>query len=448
MTKLLLTWLRSAWLPPLLVLACALLSALMLPHWFNVYTARAAERLDIEATIRWYMGVTMALALGVSAVSRWPHWSCAMKWTWGALVGLLMVLVPLFYLDDNWLWKEESWLRFPTAGALIGAGLASLALARLRGSSAMPNRQTLFWLVLGAAFVFLAADELLELHERMGDWLTDMPAFEFIDQDWITLAYAVIGASVLLLYWLLLGRHTSVDEHWLLRGYMTAVAVFAFSQICDTFNPQALAGLKVLADGLAERGHRFPDIWFVLYRPRQLMNAIEELLECIAAALLMVFTIRLVVITWCRRATDVEPAAEGPAKCGPVVRVARWALAAIVVTLATIGWPAATTSLPFPGAKLPITVKASDRSQRFLPAIRLTGGGRVTAEPGGALLFRPRDGSANRRVWPRQLLRGLRGVRINDDGHLELRTADRRKRAFMPHLVWRTGAGGDQLNGG
>ena len=143
----------------------------------------------------------MALSLGMSALARWPQWSLRMRQTWWALTALLVSSIPIFLLDETLLWLEESWVRYPTAMALIAAGFAGLYLVKLRLASSMPVGETIFWLLLACCFIFLGADEYLELHESLGDWLNLMPTFAFLTQDWITSclcrSWSVIPASVL-----------------------------------------------------------------------------------------------------------------------------------------------------------------------------------------------------------------------------------------------------------
>ena len=174
-------WLSAAWKPPLLVIGCLVLSTLILPRWLNYGGSLFGRPLTVEASIRWYLGLTMALGLCVSALIRWPHWSHGMRQTWWALVALLVSFIPIFLFDETRLWDEESWTRYPTTITLIAAGLASLYLVKLRRLSAMPVGETMFWLLLTCCFIFLGADEYLGLHESFGDWLERMPTFAFID---------------------------------------------------------------------------------------------------------------------------------------------------------------------------------------------------------------------------------------------------------------------------
>ena len=435
-------WLSAAWKPPLLVIGCLVLSTLILPRWLNYGGSLFGRPLTVEASIRWYLGLTMALGLCVSALIRWPHWSHGMRQTWWALVALLVSFIPIFLFDETRLWDEESWTRYPTTITLIAAGLASLYLVKLRRLSAMPVGETMFWLLLTCCFIFLGADEYLGLHESFGDWLERMPTFAFIDQDWITLAYLILGALSLFVYWVFLRRHISVGQHLQLSGYITGVAVFGVSQVFDSLDKTIRSGLSGLATRLAAQGHGFPDVWFVLYRPRQFLNSAEEVLECVAAVVLLVSTVSLVVEESSGRRTDRGTSPSRPLFPGSGLRLGRWMLTAAVVVFLGLGWPAATSSSPFVdrGRLVKTQLGSKRQSSNFRRKAVLPDGSSL------ALIARRRElvrhsaeGRELGRSRVRLMLRDLRGVRMEGDGGLSLLTK-RGRGSFMPPLVWKTGA--------
>ncbi len=436
-------WLRVAWKPPLLVVACLVLSALILPRYLNSGGSLYGHPFSVETSIRWYFGVAMALSLLVSALVRWPHWSRGMRQTWWALAALLLAFIPIFLFDETLLWLEDSWIRYPTALALIGAGFASLYLVKRRLTSARPFGEAISWLLLACCFIFLGADEHLELHERLGDWLQLMPTFASLDQDWITLAYVVLGASFLLLYWVILGRHISLGQQQHLGPYVTAIAVFGLAQTFDSFDLTVRSALSEVATRFAAQGHGFPDLWFVLYRPRQFLNSVEELLECVAAVLLLVSTVSLAVGGAEGRLADRGASPNSPLKVpGSGLRVGRWMLTLVVVALVVFNWPAAMSRSPFlDGARLveshPVSRK---QTSGFRKAVVLPNGDRLEVSRSKRVLLRRSVGNRKLgRLRVRLMLRDVRGVRIDEDGALSLLTSSGRD-SIMRRVVWKTGA--------
>lgn len=86
---------------------------------------------------------------------------------------------------------------------LIAAGLLAGACFRLRGGEPGPGR--CFWLLLSLGFLFVALDELLQLHETFDEWLRDTrvgwpPLFRNWN-DVIVIAYGLVGLATLAAFW-------------------------------------------------------------------------------------------------------------------------------------------------------------------------------------------------------------------------------------------------------
>ena len=215
--------------------------------------------------------------------------------------------------------------------------------------------------------------------------------------------------------------------------------MFTVSQLFDAYNPEALSGLRSLAGRLADRGHGFPDIWFVLYHPRQFLNSAEELLECIAAVLFAVFTGRFALASWRSRAAGDALGSGSPRTAGRGLWAGRWALGITTVLLVFVGGPAAMTTRPFAGAEGPFTTRRAidGDSAELRGQVVLPNGDLLEVDPRSSeLVRRSPDGNERQRVRVRQMLRGLSGVGTTDGGLFLLTTTDAGS-SFMPQLVWR-----------
>ncbi|MGI8927345.1 MAG: hypothetical protein ACR2HN_11985 [Tepidiformaceae bacterium] len=119
------------------------------------------------------------------------------------------------------------WLVIDVAGslALLGCGVLGVwtwrrAGARFDGS--------LYWVLAGAGLIYLAVDERLSLHERLGRRLDragfDAPGTNHAD-DAVLLAFALAGLCVSLAFVRELMRHRAVLAPLLVGGMVTALAL-------------------------------------------------------------------------------------------------------------------------------------------------------------------------------------------------------------------------------
>lgn len=188
---------------------------------------------------------------------------------------------------DHWLGAEYSWIRYPTAGFLIAAGVVS-ALVAVDYARARERTRTVLFSILGLVFIGLAGDELLTWHEAFGDFIRSHYHATHFATDLVTMAYGVAAIAFVAL---LLSRPAQAREY--LTRHTAAVAlfvgatlVFLVGQLGDTFDKDAY---KALIDYAAARhavaGNLFSDFWYPLWAPERLFNDLEEVHECIAASI-------------------------------------------------------------------------------------------------------------------------------------------------------------------
>jgi len=426
----------------LLVLMSVLASMLILPWWFNAWEAWSGAGLAAEAAVRCYLGFTYGLALVASALLRWHSWSLGMRRTWLALALVYVLLLWIFGFDATSLRTEKSWIRYPTAGALAAAGCIALLLCArsLRDRAASGWALACFWLVIGAAFLFLGADEVFGYHEALGDKLKRAESLPRMGQNAVTAAYLILAIIALPLLWKFFGRPIQSRYPWLLRGYAYGIAVFGASQIFDLFNKRVLAALRPVGEKLVAAGELPPDLWYVMQRPRLVLNSAEEVLECTAAVLLLVVTLRV----W-RALTSGEDDETRPqaAARGPWATRAALAAAGSLLTLVALGGSAAFTREPLLGhpaaiesGRIGVGPLPAASAARFSASVELATGAsaRVDAARRG-IWVRTAPGAAEVLVRARRVLGELRGVAPGEAGGLRVLYGEGDDESLLPDLV-------------
>lgn len=425
------TWGMTTGRVSLVVLASLLASALILPRWFYALETAGDGVLRYEGAMRAYLATAIALSLCASALFRWGHWTRSEREVWCALGSAFLLLLSIFALDSTWLWEEESWIRYPTAACLLGAGLAGANNAR--PGRARRGAETLFWLVLTSGFFFLGADELLQIHEGLGDTLEQMALLPSFDEDWITLGYAIVGLVGLVTVWKLVPREVFARRPWLLSGYFTVLVVFTVSQVCDTVDGTVHESLGVLGERLGDRGHQFPDVWYPVYRPRQAMNSIEEILEFAGTVLLLLFTARRA------RDADLEPVGARSTAAGVGRQLARATFAVGVSFLVILGWPASTSRSPVLVGGLMGESRPGVSRQEFAfgESVDLADGGAFAlGGRAGEVELRAVNADEPVRIRLRRMFRDVQGVAADRDGTLLVLTDDDEGQSFVPRIVW------------
>ena len=423
-----------------ILVVCLAVTILTIPWWLNVLEQVTGRVPSTEISIRCYIGLYMGLSLVASLAVVFGDRSWRRAWQAFALA--FVILLPIAIFDDRFLLHEASWIRYPTAGTLLLTGvLAGLVFFRTLNQTEQQGAIPVIWLGMSFAATFLAADELLEIHEFVSRVMGGIP---ILGKDWTTVLYAVAGMSGLAIFMWLIKRTPAVSYPWVVKGYLAGIFVFALSQVGDSLDDEFLGWLRTVASHLAEAGHEFPDVWFVVNRPTQLFNDVEEVLELTAGLMILMVTIR--VLVHLRRDGD-DPIPEVVTKQpGVGSYLARAAFVGTCAVLLVLSWPHATRTGPFspnenrigetqlPAPRLEHELEGLTWQRRFdYPNETMI---RVSATQ-RALLYRIEDLDSRFRL--RRMLKGLKGMALTESGEVLLLTGSDRGRSFMPDLVWSTG---------
>ncbi|MEW6610586.1 MAG: hypothetical protein AB1352_03105 [Patescibacteria group bacterium] len=280
-----------------------------------------SRSLPYEAHMRMYVGgmVTLLLA-GYGVFIAWKRLS--RHKVVGIALGFAWVPLMLVFLLDtrHSLVEEMSWIRYPSALALIISGAVFFLIARrYNHGEAWPKKRELVYLILGAAMVFAGFDEVGEFHEKIGYVLEKLFSLAHITTDLVTVAYFVAGVTALL--WmapviidsseermnpvtahgsprcLALPHNTllppRVDTHsfwgngmnFFLQTCFFGILLFGLATFFDTVDGVVFGLLKKWGASLASRGYSFSDAWYILYEPKRLLNGLEEVFEYFSAVL-------------------------------------------------------------------------------------------------------------------------------------------------------------------
>jgi hypothetical protein len=323
--------------------ACA---AVAIPAWLDLWERTTGWLVDYEYSMRAHLALAAGLALAGARAFRGDAWGEEARSVWRSLGVAWATALVVFVADAGWLWREEAWIRYPTAAFLVGAGFFAATAARAERSP----RDRAAWAVFAAAFVALGADELLSIHERLGRWIARLSPVAF-HQDAMTWLYAIGGAAFLAVLLLAGVRYGPARHGWLMRRYAVAIGVFGAGQLGDALDGIARDRLAGAARALHDAGHRFPEVWQPFLLPRRWLNSVEELFELAAAVLLLAAT---------RRAATAElaPSAGRRPVPGGRRRIGVWAFAIAAAALVAAGWPAAWRAFPFSGARPLAAVRA------------------------------------------------------------------------------------------
>ena len=437
--------LRSVSWPGFLALVCLVLSGFISPLWLDWWELLGRDvGISYEGTLRVHLGLSLGLALLGSRLCCWPGWNLFGRLAWRAVLVTSLFLAIIFVFD--WtarLDQEDSWIRYPTAIALFFAAGGTLRLALKAGNK---RSQKLIWLTLCSGFILGGADELLEIHETLGRMIQIFPHARTYN-DLITLSYSVIGAGVLVALLLAItkdrpfkpGQKSSGPDNLqgVLSRYLAAMIVFASSQVFDTFDIFVHGGLQVLAGSLANRGHTFPEFWYILYQPRQFMNSLEEVLECLAAALILATTLHALR---CQSA-GASIHSPQPSTWRPAVLKGGTVFLILVTVLTLVGWPSATAVSPLKGANAGVLAGSGPQlcpiSHQMLP------NGEVRLAEDSGCEYEPAAASLLGRARLRRMHRNLCNVG-SDSGRLYFVTGGESKSALLPTMRWRLLEGVDE----
>jgi len=178
---------------------------------------------------------------------------------------------------------------------LLGTiGWVCFRIGKARAAAGAPGQTRPFWRFVGAAFVFLALDEGIQIHEGLDDLLHilligEETAWSDRIDDVIVLAYGLAGAALLVRHRQEL-RISGID----LRLIAIAFGVFLVSGLVDIATNRseyiALIGLGDLDEVMLEN----------------IEEAIEESTKLIAGALLLLGFAQGVAVTTAPQGSDVR----------------------------------------------------------------------------------------------------------------------------------------------
>ena len=180
---------------------------LAIAAWTGAPLAAAAEHfagrpLSYEVVVRLYLLWTLLLVCGTyvafGMVRSRPLLS---RRTAVAACAVFAALIFVSAFDTTWsITEEASWIKYPTALALILTG----ALFWFGAMRVHERFTRIIFLVLGAGSIFAALDELFMIHERIGAGGNG---------DAVTFIYGIIGVGVLAFVWRSV-RHLIARPHW------------------------------------------------------------------------------------------------------------------------------------------------------------------------------------------------------------------------------------------
>lgn len=208
------------------------------------------------------------------------------------LVSLLLLagylILPVIFIFDtrHSLIEEMSWLRYPSALALLLAGLTFFLISRhFNQGEKWPAKKELVWLVLSAGFVFAGVDEIAEIHEKIGYVLEKFLRLAHVTTDIITVIYFFIGLAVLLWLWPTITKIFTEKSKFFGQLILFALLLFGLAQFFDTFDGIIFNQIRHFTDYLAGRGYFFSDAWYIIYEPKKFLNGLEEIFEYLAGVL-------------------------------------------------------------------------------------------------------------------------------------------------------------------
>ncbi len=283
-----------------LLSASLILSAFLGPRLVAEWAKLIGKPVGYEGGMRLCLALTMAVSLLAARALGWRRWNLSQRRLWATLAATSGVLMLIFAFDWGSLLQDEySWIRYPTAAALCGAGLGCMLIA---WRNRQPRtRLTVMWMVLALGFHFAWLDEIFQLHEAFGQLLKGV-RYPSLATDLVTVGYFAACLLVVAVLWRVLqrsGQGGQTRSHLvaqdsslarLTRGYLSAAILFGIAQLLDTVDKQIQILLQYIVGRELGAGQNLPGFWYLLSSPRQLCNSVEEILECVAAVLFLFFT--------------------------------------------------------------------------------------------------------------------------------------------------------------
>lgn len=266
-------------------------SVFMGPWLFDYREESLGRPLIYEEAVRIFILTTLALFLvgWFALIIRRLTFGRLLPWL-VTVAGCIMILAVCQFDSQNALHTEDSWIRYTTAGFLFLTSILASLVARyyhLNPGSIWQLRW--MWWFMAFGFAFLACDELLQIHETLGAIVENRFQLDHIFTDLITFGYAT-AAILFMVYFLYIALREYVAQHvQFLQLFCFGVLAFFVSQVFDTFDFWAHEKLVRLAVHYSTiPDFFFSDLWYTFWSPRHLLNAVEEVLENLAAILFCV----------------------------------------------------------------------------------------------------------------------------------------------------------------
>ncbi len=285
---------------------CALLSIFLIaaigsPTILNAYEALQKTTLPFEGELRIYL-----LSAGSIFFLAWALWLIAKKHITHipsvvlySIFLISFIFAGIVFVGDtsHRLMEEFSWIRYSTALFLLGASLFAGLLARTYAGAKNKGRIPLmyFWGFVSTSFLFAAADELFEIHEKIGRFIQAFAHYPSEVTDYITVFYAVIAIVVVGVSFRFFLEEYSKRHSTFRLLMVSGVILYFISTMFDTVDFAIHRSLRSFANLLSTNpDFFFSDQWAVMWSPRNFLNGIEEVFEQAAAtsffaALFMLF---------------------------------------------------------------------------------------------------------------------------------------------------------------
>lgn len=257
------------------------------PFVMWLYTMRTHTLMSIEHSVRWSAwAVVLLLALSGIAISYYYGYRWV-RWIGFVMIGVLGALIPMNLFDPTSIRDEYSWIRYPTALFLFIAGVLLLFVSRTYNKGEKwPKSKEWIWVVFASGLWYAGADEVGQVHERIGTFFENLFHLPHYFSDLITMAYGVIAMGVLVVF-LVLKKQGKIEVSKEFGAiYLMGMALFMTSTMFDTFDFVAHKILRWFGVWLSHNGSGFLQSLFTFwYDPKLVLNGIEEFFECTAALL-------------------------------------------------------------------------------------------------------------------------------------------------------------------
>ena len=325
-------------------------AAWILPWWFDSIEAWQGAPLPYEGALRLYVLAAadflffgaLAWLLVKGERRHWIFWSVA-AFSYASLV-------VVFFLDRaHRLMEEFSWIRYTTSGFLFLAAFTAFVLAwqywRERKAKGI---FVVLWIVIGASLLYSGLDEVLEIHEAIGRFITTRAHLPSYVTDLVTMTYAVGTLVFIALFFRKFFAEYRERHSFFIILFVAGGVIYFVSTLFDTIDIFLLEKLRTLANVRAINPRfAFGDAWYMLWAPKNFFNGLEEVFEHTAATLF--FSSFLLLLLEKRLTLGVEKL--NTECCGPL---RRWASHSIVVTLVLSVVISFALSVPDTFAKSPL----------------------------------------------------------------------------------------------